>query len=147
MSNYFPNLLSLDLTYNELCNLDLVLSNLSSMSHLRMLNLFGNPLALYPDYKNIVKEELNFLRVLDNEKTEISDPIKKRRPATTEDPNLSPLKQKGSSALQDSAFVGANTSMKHPDTPRKDESIIGEGLVLFSQYYLESLSGIFIGRD
>ena len=134
IGNYFPNLLSLDLAYNELCNLDLVVSNLASMSHLRMLNLFGNPLALFPNYKNVVKDELNFLRILDNEKT--NDLTKKHGLATTEYTNLSPLKPKVSSALQDSGFtLGPNTSMKHPDTPRKDESQLAEeGLVLLYLY-------------
>lgn len=61
----FPNLMSLDLSHNELCNLSATLGILKNISGLRMLGIDGNPLCLLRKWRSILLEDLLMLRVLD----------------------------------------------------------------------------------
>jgi Leucine-rich repeat (LRR) protein len=50
----FPNLFSLDVSYNELCDMNLTLVWLMQLSKLRMLSLEGNPLVLTNNYLRVI---------------------------------------------------------------------------------------------
>lgn len=51
----FPNLFSLDLSYNELCQLSPAIANLQKLVDLKVLYLAGNPLALTFKYREVIK--------------------------------------------------------------------------------------------
>uniref|UniRef100_A0A493SSM6 Leucine rich repeat containing 43 n=1 Tax=Anas platyrhynchos platyrhynchos TaxID=8840 RepID=A0A493SSM6_ANAPP len=61
-----PNLVSLDLSFNNLTELLELVSQLSSLQKLRVLVLQGNPLALIPAYRGFVVDGLPQLSVLDD---------------------------------------------------------------------------------
>ncbi|XP_071945269.1 leucine-rich repeat-containing protein 43-like [Antedon mediterranea] len=63
---YWPNLLSLDLSHNNLCGLPEVVQQLSSLTKLRNLSLIANPLALIPGYRGFVVDSLKHLLILDD---------------------------------------------------------------------------------
>ena len=50
----FPNLFCLDVSYNELCDMNLTLVWLMQLSKLRMLSLEGNPLVLTNNYLRVI---------------------------------------------------------------------------------------------
>ena len=62
----FPNLFSLDASFNDLCDLQVSVSWLSQLTQLKMLALEGNPLILASNYHDILVEHLPGLKVLDS---------------------------------------------------------------------------------
>uniref|UniRef100_A0A8D2CS98 Leucine rich repeat containing 43 n=1 Tax=Sciurus vulgaris TaxID=55149 RepID=A0A8D2CS98_SCIVU len=65
-NNYWPNLVSLDLGFNDLTDLQGMMVSLSTLRHLRLLVLQGNPLALVPYYRGFTIDSLTRLCVLDD---------------------------------------------------------------------------------
>ncbi|XP_036785248.2 leucine-rich repeat-containing protein 43 isoform X2 [Manis pentadactyla] len=61
-----PNLMSLDLGFNNLTDLQGMIASLSTLPHLRLLVLQGNPLALVPYYRGFTIDSLSQLCVLDD---------------------------------------------------------------------------------
>ncbi|VCW91057.1 unnamed protein product [Gulo gulo] len=61
-----PNLVSLDLSFNDLTDLQGLIASLSTLPHLRVLVLQGNPLALVPYYRGFTIDSLSRLCVLDD---------------------------------------------------------------------------------
>ncbi|XP_072456662.1 leucine-rich repeat-containing protein 43 isoform X4 [Notamacropus eugenii] len=65
-ANYWPNLVSLDLGYNDLTELRYMVAGLCTLPQLRLLVLQGNPLALVPHYRGYTIDCLPQLYVLDD---------------------------------------------------------------------------------
>ncbi|XP_010022914.1 PREDICTED: leucine-rich repeat-containing protein 43, partial [Nestor notabilis] len=63
---FWPNLVSLDLSFNNLTDLVGLVSQLSSLEKLRILVLKGNPLALIPTYRGFLVDSLPKLCILDD---------------------------------------------------------------------------------
>ena len=61
-----PNLVYLDLSFNDLTDLQGTVAGLRTLRHLRLLVLQGNPLALVPCYRGFVIDSLSGLCVLDD---------------------------------------------------------------------------------
>ena len=61
-----PNLISLDLSFNNLTDLQSMVAGLQTLPHLRLLLLQGNPLALVPHYRGLTIDSLARLCVLDD---------------------------------------------------------------------------------
>ncbi|XP_040323305.1 leucine-rich repeat-containing protein 43-like, partial [Herpailurus yagouaroundi] len=61
-----PNLVSLDLSFNDLTDLQGMMASLSTLRRLRLLVLQGNPLALLPYYRGFTIDSLSQLCVLDD---------------------------------------------------------------------------------
>lgn len=61
-----PNLVSLDLSFNDLTDLQGMIASLSTLQHLRLLVLQGNPLGLVPYYRGFTIDSLSRLCVLDD---------------------------------------------------------------------------------
>ncbi|XP_064025147.1 leucine-rich repeat-containing protein 43 isoform X2 [Pogoniulus pusillus] len=64
--DFWPNLVSLDLSFNSFMDLLELISQLSSLQKLRILVLQGNPLALIPTYRGFVVDSLPKLSILDD---------------------------------------------------------------------------------
>jgi len=124
--------MGIDLSYNEICGLDTVVSSLAYFKNLKMLNLFGNPVALIPYYRSTILEELKMLKVFDNEKVnqEVSYKIKPKqtsimtsvviKDAPTKEANKD---NKGSETLRGSAFAKGDDI---PDFAIKSGILVGE---------------------
>ncbi|XP_012911856.2 leucine-rich repeat-containing protein 43 isoform X1 [Mustela putorius furo] len=65
-ADYWPNLVSLDLSFNDLTDLQGLIASLRTLPHLRVLVLQGNPLALVPYYRGLTIDSLPQLCVLDD---------------------------------------------------------------------------------
>ncbi|XP_022372805.1 leucine-rich repeat-containing protein 43 [Enhydra lutris kenyoni] len=65
-ADYWPNLVSLDLSFNDLTDLQGLIASLRTLPHLRVLVLQGNPLALVPYYRGFTIDSLPPLCVLDD---------------------------------------------------------------------------------
>ncbi|XP_069413886.1 leucine-rich repeat-containing protein 43 isoform X2 [Ovis canadensis] len=65
-SDHWPNLVSLDLSFNNLTDLHSMVAGLQTLQHLRLLLLQGNPLALVPHYRGFTIDSLARLCVLDD---------------------------------------------------------------------------------
>uniref|UniRef100_A0A8D0FHV6 Leucine rich repeat containing 43 n=1 Tax=Strix occidentalis caurina TaxID=311401 RepID=A0A8D0FHV6_STROC len=65
-ANFWPNLVSLDLSFNNFTDLLGLVSQLSSLQKLRVLVLQGNPLALIPTYRGFLVDSLPKLCILDD---------------------------------------------------------------------------------
>ncbi|XP_033123200.1 leucine-rich repeat-containing protein 43-like [Anneissia japonica] len=63
---YWPNLLSLDLSHNNLSGLVDIVQQLLSLNKLRNLSLIANPLALIPGYRGFVVDSFRQLLILDD---------------------------------------------------------------------------------
>ncbi|KAM6377620.1 leucine-rich repeat-containing protein 43 [Pluvialis apricaria] len=63
---FWPNLVSLDLSFNNFTDLLGLVSQLSSLQKLRILVLQGNPLALIPTYRGFLVDSLPKLSILDD---------------------------------------------------------------------------------
>lgn len=61
-----PQLVSLDLGFNNLTDLQNMILGLSTLRHLRLLVLQGNPLSLVPYYRGFTIDSLAHLCVLDD---------------------------------------------------------------------------------
>lgn len=64
--DYWPNLLSLDLSHNNLCDLMEIIRKMTTLPKLRNLILQGNPLSLVPGYRGYTIDCLRRLTVLDD---------------------------------------------------------------------------------
>ncbi|XP_041890948.1 leucine-rich repeat-containing protein 43 isoform X3 [Corvus kubaryi] len=64
--DFWPNLVSLDLSFNSLTDLQGLVSQLSTLQNLRILVLQGNPLALIPSYRGFLVDSLPKLSILDD---------------------------------------------------------------------------------
>ncbi|KAK3787039.1 hypothetical protein RRG08_037317 [Elysia crispata] len=64
--DYWPNLLSLDLSHNNLCDLMEMVRKMTTLPKLRNLILQGNPLSLIPGYRGYTIDCLRRLTVLDD---------------------------------------------------------------------------------
>ncbi|XP_053849754.1 leucine-rich repeat-containing protein 43 isoform X1 [Vidua macroura] len=64
--DFWPNLVSLDLSFNSLTDLLGLVSQLSTLQNLRILVLQGNPLALIPTYRGFLLDSLPKLSILDD---------------------------------------------------------------------------------
>ncbi|NXK94451.1 LRC43 protein, partial [Formicarius rufipectus] len=64
--DFWPNLISLDLSFNNLTDLLGLVSQLCSLQKLRILVLQGNPLALIPTYRGFLVDSLPKLCILDD---------------------------------------------------------------------------------
>ncbi|XP_066056037.1 leucine-rich repeat-containing protein 43 isoform X2 [Chamaea fasciata] len=64
--DFWPNLVSLDLSFNNLTDLPELVCQLSTLQNLRILMLQGNPLALIPTYRGFLVDSLPKLSVLDD---------------------------------------------------------------------------------
>ncbi|XP_041348975.1 leucine-rich repeat-containing protein 43-like isoform X2 [Gigantopelta aegis] len=64
--DYWPNLLSLDLSHNNLSDLVNCVRKLSSLPKLRNLILQGNPLSLIPGYRGYIIDVMRKLSILDD---------------------------------------------------------------------------------
>ncbi|XP_073864311.1 leucine-rich repeat-containing protein 43 isoform X7 [Macaca fascicularis] len=65
-ADHWPNLVSLDLGFNDLTDLQSMVASLRTLRHLRLLVLQGNPLALVPYYRGLTIDSLAQLCVLDD---------------------------------------------------------------------------------
>ncbi|KAM3825978.1 MLX-interacting protein isoform 2-T2 [Vipera latastei] len=63
---FWPNLVSLDLSYNNFTDLLSLLPMLSTLKKLRILVLQGNPLALFPGYRGFIIDSLSHISVFDD---------------------------------------------------------------------------------
>ncbi|XP_070619346.1 leucine-rich repeat-containing protein 43 [Erythrolamprus reginae] len=63
---FWPNLVSLDLSYNNFTNLLSLLSKLCTLKKLRILILQGNPFALLPGYRGFTIDSLPHMSVFDD---------------------------------------------------------------------------------
>jgi hypothetical protein len=61
----FPNIFSLDLSFNNLSEIEPTLVWLRQLQSLKMLSLEGNPLVLTKNYTKIVTERVKDLKVFD----------------------------------------------------------------------------------
>jgi Leucine-rich repeat (LRR) protein len=73
----FPNLMCLDLSFNDLCELDPAIIWIKKLTLMRMLSLEGNPLFFTPHYRIIMVEQMPNLKVIDS----ITVPVDQRRAA------------------------------------------------------------------
>ncbi|XP_036249247.1 leucine-rich repeat-containing protein 43 [Molothrus ater] len=64
--DFWPNLVSLDLSFNSLTDLLGLVSQLTTLQNLRILLLQGNPLALIPPYRGFLVDSLPKLSILDD---------------------------------------------------------------------------------
>ncbi|GFO37698.1 leucine-rich repeat-containing protein 43 [Plakobranchus ocellatus] len=64
--DYWPNLLSLDLSHNDLCDLMDIIRKMTTLPKLRNLILQGNPLSLIPSYRGYTIDCLRRLTVMDD---------------------------------------------------------------------------------
>ena len=61
----FPSLFCLDVSFNDLCDLDTSVTWLKKLKDLKMLSVEGNPLFLAPNCTEILKESLPSLKIID----------------------------------------------------------------------------------
>lgn len=66
IAKVFPNLFCLDLSFNDLCDLENALSWCKKLQSLKMLSLEGNPLVLAKNYEKVAGERLPNLKLFDN---------------------------------------------------------------------------------
>ncbi|NWT24485.1 LRC43 protein, partial [Cardinalis cardinalis] len=64
--DFWPSLVSLDLSFNSLTDLLGLVSQLTTLQNLRILLLQGNPLALIPPYRGFLVDSLPKLSILDD---------------------------------------------------------------------------------
>ncbi|KAG8456080.1 hypothetical protein GDO86_002034 [Hymenochirus boettgeri] len=65
-ADFWPNLVSLDLSFNDLTELFDLVNRLSSLEHLRVLVLQGNPLSFITPYRGFTLDSLPLLFALDD---------------------------------------------------------------------------------
>ena len=61
----FPNLFCLDISFNDLCDLDSAIVWCKQLKSLKMLFMEGNPLVFTNNYTEIVQERVHGIKVLD----------------------------------------------------------------------------------
>ena len=77
----FPGLFCLNLSFNEICDFKNALNCLEKLESIKMLYLAGNPLCLTSQYREIVKQRMQDIRILDGMQafTEQEENMKKKR--------------------------------------------------------------------
>lgn len=65
IAKFYPNLFSLNLSFNEIEELDKTTAELKTLTNLKVLKLMGNPVALQPDYRKYTLENLSDVQFLD----------------------------------------------------------------------------------
>ncbi|NXN95930.1 LRC43 protein, partial [Rhinopomastus cyanomelas] len=85
-ADFWPNLVSLDLSFNSLTDLVGLVSQLSSLQKLRILVLRGNPLALVTTYRSFIVDSLPKLSILDD--THIGPDERERFRGVSKQPEL-----------------------------------------------------------
>ncbi|XP_072104070.1 leucine-rich repeat-containing protein 43-like isoform X2 [Mobula birostris] len=63
---FWPNLISLDLSFNDFVNLLDIVAHLTMLPKLKNLILLGNPIALLPNYRGYIIDTLKTLTALDD---------------------------------------------------------------------------------
>jgi len=61
----FPHLFCLDASFNHVPDLRNVISALKDLENLKMVYLVGNPCALTPRYRDIMKQNFENMKILD----------------------------------------------------------------------------------
>lgn len=61
----FPNLFSLDASFNDLCEMSSAMTWLTKLESLKILFLEGNPLILTEKYRSIIIDRIPYLKLLD----------------------------------------------------------------------------------
>lgn len=61
----FPNLFSIDLSYNQICSIETVVDNLTQLQKIRLIDLKCNPVVLSKNYRQIIKQKFTNLVRLD----------------------------------------------------------------------------------
>ena len=61
----FPNLFSIDLSYNQVCSLEAVVNNFKELGQIRMIDLKCNPVCISKNYRQILKQRFANLVHLD----------------------------------------------------------------------------------
>ncbi|BFZ18537.1 hypothetical protein BsWGS_21575 [Bradybaena similaris] len=70
---FWPELVSLDLSYNDLCGLTDIVNTFSKLPKLRNLTLQGNPMSLVAGYRGYVIDFLRNLTVLDDRQISVDE--------------------------------------------------------------------------
>ncbi|XP_018118658.1 leucine-rich repeat-containing protein 43 isoform X2 [Xenopus laevis] len=65
-ADFWPNIVSLDLSFNDLTDIFDLVPRLCSLQHLRVLVLQGNPLTFFPAYRGFTIDSLPLLFALDD---------------------------------------------------------------------------------
>ena len=80
IADNFPNLFCLDAAYNNLCDFREACFELEKLENIKMLYLTANPLQLTPNYREILKQRFQGLRILDGTQafTEAEENAKKK---------------------------------------------------------------------
>ena len=81
ITNNFPNLFCLDVAFNELCDFRQACTTLETLESIKMMYLLGNPLCLISNYREILKQRFQNLKILDGTTafTEAEENAKKKR--------------------------------------------------------------------
>lgn len=92
LASKVPNLLSLDLAYNQIGQLDTTIDQLTLHKKLKHANFFGNPIAVIPEYRKALLDVLKNLKFLDNISTyeELNPPPPKKKEAVVEETQPDP---------------------------------------------------------
>ncbi|KAG6932951.1 leucine rich repeat containing 43 [Chelydra serpentina] len=127
MFSFRPNLLSLDLSFNNFTDLLGIVSKLATLRRLRTLVLQGNPLVLIPGYRGFVMDSLPKLCILDDRN--ISPDEKHQFHGLSSKPDLIVNK------AQLVVSVGKITGVPNPIKPEELESS-PESPVITHSYYV-----------
>ena len=73
----FPNLFCLDISYNNLCEMESTMIWIQKLSNLVMLSLEGNPVILIPNYQKVIISRVPNVKIIDN----ITVPLEDRKAA------------------------------------------------------------------
>uniref|UniRef100_A0A8C3TIF6 Leucine rich repeat containing 43 n=1 Tax=Chelydra serpentina TaxID=8475 RepID=A0A8C3TIF6_CHESE len=126
-AEFWPNLLSLDLSFNNFTDLLGIVSKLATLRRLRTLVLRGNPLVLIPGYRGFVMDSLPKLCILDDRN--ISPDEKHQFHGLSSKPDLIVNK------AQLVVSVGKITGVPNPIKPEELESS-PESPVITHSYYV-----------
>uniref|UniRef100_A0A8C3IQM3 Leucine rich repeat containing 43 n=1 Tax=Chrysemys picta bellii TaxID=8478 RepID=A0A8C3IQM3_CHRPI len=126
-AEFWPNLLSLDLSFNNFTDLLGIVSKLATLWRLRTLVLLGNPLVLIPGYRGFVIDSLPKLCILDDRN--ISPDEKHQFHGLSSKPDLIVNK------AQLVVSVGKIKGVPNPIKPEELESV-PESPVITHSYYV-----------
>jgi len=68
-------LFCLDVSFNDICDMNRALEWITKLTKLRMLALEGNPLVLTPNYTNSVIERIPTLKIVDGNNVPIDQAL------------------------------------------------------------------------
>ncbi|XP_069071029.1 leucine-rich repeat-containing protein 43 isoform X2 [Pleurodeles waltl] len=124
--HYWPNLLSLDLSFNNLTDLRCIISKIITLEHLRILVLQGNPLALLPWYHGFTINNLPKLSVLDDVVISADGRLQYKGLSERED------------LMRDAAHVFVNIGrlkgLPHPLLPSEQEDVLEYPVTTYNYY-------------